>query len=59
MYIATMLNNKLDFYCCDNLIGFYKSSHIISYNTDARALPDTYTLGHCAYIPGEALTAVS
>ena len=25
---ATMLNNKLDFYCCDNSIGFCKSSHI-------------------------------
>ena len=26
--VATMLNNKLDFYCCDNSVGFCKSSHI-------------------------------
>ena len=25
--VATMLNNKLDFYCCDNSVGFCKSSH--------------------------------
>ena len=28
--VATMLNNKLDFYCCDNSVGFCKSSHIYS-----------------------------
>ena len=28
--VATMLNNKLDFYCCDNSVGFCKSSHIIN-----------------------------
>ena len=27
--VATMLNNKLDFYCCDNSVGFCKSSHIL------------------------------
>ena len=26
--VATILNNKMDFYCCDNSVGFYKSSHI-------------------------------
>ena len=26
--VATMLNIKLDFYCCDNLVGFCKFSHI-------------------------------
>ena len=26
--VATMLNNKLDFYCCDNSVSFCKSSHI-------------------------------
>ena len=26
--VATMLNNKLDFYCCDNSVGFCKSGHI-------------------------------
>ena len=26
--VATMLNIKLDFYCCDNSVGFCKSSHI-------------------------------
>ena len=26
--VATMLNNKLDFYCCDNSVGFCKTSHI-------------------------------
>ena len=26
--VTTMLNNKLDFYCCDNSVGFCKSSHI-------------------------------
>ena len=26
--VVTMLNNKLDFYCCDNSVGFCKSSHI-------------------------------
>ena len=25
--VATMLNNKLDFYCCDNSVGFCKSGH--------------------------------
>ena len=25
--VATMLNNKLDFYCCDNSVGYCKSSH--------------------------------
>ena len=25
--VATMLNNKLDFNCCDNSVGFCKSSH--------------------------------
>ena len=31
--VATMLNIKLDFHCCDNLVGFCKSSHIwIKYN---------------------------
>ena len=29
--VATMLNNKLDFYCCDNSVGFCKSGHICSY----------------------------
>ena len=29
--VATMLNNKLDFYCCDNSVGFCKSSHICSW----------------------------
>ena len=28
--VATMLNIKLDFCCCDNLVGFCKSSHIYS-----------------------------
>ena len=28
--VATMLNSKLDFYCCDNSVGFCKSSHIYS-----------------------------
>ena len=26
--VATMLNIKLDFCCCDNLVGFCKSGHI-------------------------------
>ena len=26
--VATMLNNKLDFCCCNNSVGFCKSSHI-------------------------------
>ena len=26
--VATMLNIKLDFCCCDNSVGFCKSSHI-------------------------------
>ena len=26
--VVTMLNNKMDFYCCDNSVGFCKSSHI-------------------------------
>ena len=29
--VATMLNNKLDFYSCDNSVGFCKSSHIYSW----------------------------
>ena len=29
--VATMLNNKLDFYCCDNSVGFCKSGHIYCY----------------------------
>ena len=28
--VATMLNIKLDFCCCDNSVGFCKSSHILS-----------------------------
>ena len=28
--VATMLNIKLDFCCCENLVGFCKSSHIYS-----------------------------
>ena len=31
--VATMLNNKLDFYCCDNSVGFCKSSHICMCNS--------------------------
>ena len=31
--VATMLNNKLDFYCCDNSVSFCKSSHIYSNRT--------------------------
>ena len=30
--VATMLNIKLDFHCCDNLVGFCKSSHIFAVN---------------------------
>ena len=26
--VATMLDIKLDFYCCDNSVSFCKSSHI-------------------------------
>ena len=44
--VATMLNNKLDFYCCDNSVGFCKSSHIYIYmyvcnscNMGSRDLP--------------------
>ena len=29
--VATMLNNKLGFYCCDNSVSFCKSSHIYKY----------------------------
>ena len=29
--VATVLNIKLDFYCCDDLVGFCKSSHILLY----------------------------
>ena len=29
--VATMLNNKLDFYCCDNSVGFCKSGHIFCF----------------------------
>ena len=32
MNVATMLNNKLDFYCCDNSVRFCKSSHIYIYH---------------------------
>ena len=33
LYVATMLNSKLDFYCCDNLVGFCKSGHIYYVHT--------------------------
>ena len=29
--VAIALNNKLDFYCCDNSVEFCKSSHIYTY----------------------------